>query len=307
MPEEAARAPKRPRAPKLAPPSISVAPAEELASASEEPAAALSADPAFTPKRRKRREPDAAGGPALRVVPAPPAAPAPELAPIVEAILFAAEAPVPRSALRELLPERSNSELDAALQLLRGRYGPPWGVQLVEVASGFQLRTAPSHREYVASALRVKPQRLSRAALETLAVVAYRQPLTRPEIDEIRGVDSGGALKTLLERRFLRILGRKEEPGRPVLYGTSKEFLEFFGLRDLNSLPSLAELRALQEEEQAVATSTPEEVGEISFEGRAMGSIPAAIVEDLDRALAEVERASKNLTLPGTEPAPETK
>ena len=100
--------------------------------------------------------------------------------------------------------------------------------------------------------LQAKPVRLSRAQLETLAIVAYRQPVTRPEIDEVRGVDSGSALKVLLERELLRMLGRKDDVGRPVLYGTSSAFLEFFGLKSLRELPALREFTELSEESSAV-------------------------------------------------------
>lgn len=264
------------------------------------------------PRRRSRpRAPEAPGqapgrdAPPLSVVSGPAPSPAPELAPILEAILFAAEQPIPLPTLREFLPDRSPREIEEALSALRVRYGAPHGVRLVEVASGLQLRTAPEYREYVALSLKSRPQRLSRAALETLAIVAYRQPLTRAEIDEIRGVDSGGALKTLLERRLLRILGRKEEPGRPVLYGTSREFLEFFGLRDLNSLPSLSEFRALSEEEEASELGKPEEAPLLpSLASRKKGEVPAEVVDNLEEAMAEVDRLTKTLPIPREEEKP---
>src|SRR5262249_52186413 len=122
------------------------------------------------------------------------------------------------------------------------------GVELHQVAGGFQLRTAPENAPWVQRLLQAKPVRLSRAQLETLAIVAYRQPVTRPEIDDVRGVDSGGSLKTLLERQLIRVLGKKEEPGRPLLYGTTREFLEFFNLRDLKDMPTLREFYELSEE-----------------------------------------------------------
>jgi segregation and condensation protein B len=100
--------------------------------------------------------------------------------------------------------------------------------------------------------LQVKPMRLTRAALETLAIVAYRQPITRPEIEDLRGVDSGAVTKALLERKLIRILGKKDEPGRPLLYGTSKEFLELFNLRDLTQLPTLREFQELSEESRRI-------------------------------------------------------
>jgi segregation and condensation protein B len=110
--------------------------------------------------------------------------------------------------------------------------------------------------------LQAKPVRLSRAQVETLAIVAYRQPITRPEIDEVRGVDTGSALKILLERDLVRTIGRREEPGRPLLYGTSRFFLEFFGLRSLRDLPMLREYTELSEESQASLTARLSQVGE---------------------------------------------
>jgi segregation and condensation protein B len=222
-----------------------------------------------------------------------------EAAAIIEAVLFAAEKPMARPVIKEALGGGySSSEIDAALELLQRRHATPWGLRLMEVASGFQLRTAPELRHFVIASLRAKPLRLSKAALETLAIIAYRQPLTRAEVDEIRGVDSAGSLKTLLERSFLRILGRKEEPGRPVLYGTSREFLEFFGLRDLQSLPSLSEFRALNEEERVIEISKPEEgFSSETFASRKPGEVPVDVVDSLAKAMAELDRVSQNLPI----------
>src|SRR5206468_7526884 len=116
---------------------------------------------------------------------------------------------------------------------------------------GGQVRDQPDDAVGVRQLLPQQPVRLPRAQLETLAICAYRQPITRPEIDDIRGVDSGGTLKTLMERSLVRILGKKEEPGRPMLYGTTKEFLEFFNLRDLKDLPTLREFHELSDEHRA--------------------------------------------------------
>jgi segregation and condensation protein B len=121
----------------------------------------------------------------------------------------------------------------------------------VEVAGGYQLRTKPENSPWIFKMNKARPVRLSRASLETLAIVAYRQPITRPEIDEIRGVDSGPVLRTLLERSLVRILGKREEAGSPLIYGTTKDFLSFFGLRNLSDLPSLREYTELGEEHLA--------------------------------------------------------
>jgi segregation and condensation protein B len=113
---------------------------------------------------------------------------------------------------------------------------------VVYVAGGYQLRSAPEHGHWVRRLLGGRPPRLSRPMLETLAIIAYRQPCTRPEIEAIRGVDADAVVNTLLERRLIRIQGRKDAPGRPILYATTKDFLEVFGLPDLHALPPLAEL-----------------------------------------------------------------
>jgi segregation and condensation protein B len=122
---------------------------------------------------------------------------------------------------------------------------------ITSAAGGWQLRTNPEHAPWVGKLLAGRPVRLSRAMLETLAIVAYRQPVTRPEIDEIRGVDCGPVLGTLLDRALIRIIGKKEEVGRPMLYGTTPEFLRTFNLRDLTELPTLREFHELGADERA--------------------------------------------------------
>jgi segregation and condensation protein B len=137
------------------------------------------------------------------------------------------------------------------------------GIELVEVAGGFQFRSAASSAEYVREFVAQRPVRLTRAQLETLALIAYRQPITRPEIDEVRGVDSGSAVRVLLERELIKMLGRKDEPGRPLLYGSTPYFLEFFGMRSLKDLPTLREFTELNEENRALfKRKTGEEVAD---------------------------------------------
>jgi segregation and condensation protein B len=122
------------------------------------------------------------------------------------------------------------------------------GLNLHLVAGGYQFRTHPENAQFVQKLIAGKPVRLSRAQLETLAIVAYRQPITRPEIDEIRGVESASTVRVLLERDLVRVLGKKEEPGRPLLYGTTREFLQFFNLNDLRDLPTLREYHELSDD-----------------------------------------------------------
>ncbi|HEY8074270.1 MAG TPA: SMC-Scp complex subunit ScpB, partial [Labilithrix sp.] len=122
------------------------------------------------------------------------------------------------------------------------------GIHLDEVAGGWVFRTSPKYAPFVRDLTKQKPVRLTRAQVETLAIIAYRQPMTRPEIDDVRGVDSGPVLKLLLERDLVRILGKRDEPGRPIIYGTTTHFLEFFGLKSLKDLPTLREFTELTDE-----------------------------------------------------------
>ena len=162
---------------------------------------------------------------------------------IAESVLFAAAAPVSLRRLVDILDGPTAREVQAALARLKEHYGPRQrGIQLVEVAGGYQFRTARENAEWVRAVFRDKPARLGRAALETLAIVAYKQPVTRAEIEAIRGVDVDGVLNTLLARQLVKISGRKEAVGRPLLYTTTPEFLETFGLKELSELPSLKEL-----------------------------------------------------------------
>jgi segregation and condensation protein B len=172
-----------------------------------------------------------------------PQAAARRLRSILESLLLAAPEPLALTRLAQILPAYPRREIQRALEALAEEYrAEERGLRLQEVAGGWQLRTAPANAEYVRSLLAERPVRLSRAALETLAVIAYRQPVTRAEIEAIRGVDVDAVLNGLLERRLVRVIGRKDAVGRPLLYGTTQEFLETFGLKDLSALPTLEEL-----------------------------------------------------------------
>ncbi|HYD46923.1 MAG TPA: SMC-Scp complex subunit ScpB, partial [Terriglobales bacterium] len=177
-----------------------------------------------------------------------------KLARIIESVLFAAGAPLTIKRISDILggPRRgpSNKEIAAALAQLEREYAPGQrGIQMVQVAGGYQLRTARENAEWVRSVFRERPTRLGRAQMETLAIIAYRQPVTRAEIEAIRGVDADSAVTNLLGRRLIKIAGRKEAVGRPLLYATTPEFLEAFGLKDLAELPSLKELGPVTDEE----------------------------------------------------------
>jgi segregation and condensation protein B len=169
---------------------------------------------------------------------------------IVESLLFASTKPLRVKQLRKILNDPSIRQIQLALKHLIGQ-NEDRGIILAQVAGGFVLQTSPKNATWVQTLLQAKPVRLSRPQLETLAVVAYRQPVTRPEIDHIRGVDSGAVLKLLLERELIQIVGKKDEVGRPMLFGTTVGFLEFFNLMSLRDLPDLREFRELSEESKA--------------------------------------------------------
>ena len=165
---------------------------------------------------------------------------------ILEALLFVSEAPLPMERIEEVLEGRSKAEIARLIADLEERCRQAdRGLLLVEVAGGYRLVTKPELAPWVQRFHGTKPAKLSKAALETLAIVAYKQPITKPEIEAIRGVTIDGVLKTLVERDLIRILGRKPEVGRPILYGTSRDFLEYFGFKDLSELPTLKEIEAL--------------------------------------------------------------
>jgi len=169
---------------------------------------------------------------------------------ILESLLLAAGAPLTVRRMVEVIRGTNGKEVRAALSRLAEHYtGPQRGIHLVEVAGGWQFRTAPQNVHYVRVLLREKPARLGRAALETLSIVAYKQPATRAEIEAIRGVDADSALNTLLQKKLVKIAGRKEVVGRPLLYATTPEFLEVFGLKDLKELPTLKEIGPVAEPE----------------------------------------------------------
>ena len=162
---------------------------------------------------------------------------------ILEAMLLVADRPIGLKKFTQLLPEYDRGAIITTLKILQREYNDEKrGFELKEVAGGFRLQTRRNLRSWLLRLKRSSPLRLSRAALETLAVVAYRQPTTRAEIESIRGVDASGTLHILLDRKIIRIVGRKALPGRPLLYGTTRQFLEIFELKDLSDLPSLSEM-----------------------------------------------------------------
>src|SRR5262245_34196980 len=169
-----------------------------------------------------------------------------ELMAIVEALVFVSEEPITAKVLADVLEENKES-IQAAVEELKKEYEERGGgLQLREIAGGWQISTRTEYHEEVRKYLKTRPSaKLSLASLETLAVIAYKQPVTVPEILEIRGVQSASAIKTLLDKRLIVAKGRKETVGRPMMYGTSKDFLIQFGLKDLTELPSIEDFQDL--------------------------------------------------------------
>jgi segregation and condensation protein B len=172
----------------------------------------------------------------------------PNLSALLEAIVYLAKEPVSLDAIHKALPEVDRSELQQKLNDLIEQYRASGrGIEIREVADGYRFSTKPEHHEVLKTFIKsqIPPTRLSLAALETLAVIAYKQPVTIPEIQDIRGVHASGVIKTLLDKKFVATAGRKDVLGRPILYKTTKEFLMHFGLKDLSDLPSMEEFEEL--------------------------------------------------------------
>jgi segregation and condensation protein B len=178
----------------------------------------------------------------------------------IEALLFIGGGPLDLDRLKGIFEEATKEQIEAQLQALKAEYdGRDSGVMVAEVANGYQFATRPEQAVWVRKFKTVKvTTRLSRPALETLAIIAYKQPVTRPEIEAIRGVNIGGIVRNLMERRLVKIVGKKDVPGKPLLYGTSVEFLQYFGLKDLSSLPTLREFQELDAGEDAMVEALPE-------------------------------------------------
>jgi segregation and condensation protein B len=211
---------------------------------------------------------------------------------VLESVLFAAGEPLNLARLADVIPGPSRGELRVAVRELAARLERDGrGIRLLEVAGGYQFRTDPAHAEWVRRLFQQKPWRLTRATLETLAIVAYKQPVTRAEIEAIRGVDADSVLASLLTRKLVKIEGRKEVMGRPLLYGTTRQFLEVFGLRDLTSLPALGEIVAAA---PAAVSAGAASVGDVPWSGDDSGS------EVEGNPIAEVAGGRGDLLAPGS-------
>jgi segregation and condensation protein B len=215
----------------------------------------------------------------------------------VEALLFVSGEPLTVDRLLGVVEGASRAELKDALHALQADYAVEGrGLQLVEVAGGFQITTRADCAPWIKRMEKAKAgAKFSRSAMETLAIVAYKQPLVRAEIEQIRGVDTAGVLKTLLDRRLIRIVGRQDIPGRPIMYGTTKQFLQAFCLKDLASLPALREIKELGEGELpllpdlesgfgSALEGSPDGVNEAPHETYGMDSRDMAVEVSLDSA-----------------------
>lgn len=204
-----------------------------------------------------------------------------ELKPIIENLLLASDQPVSADLLYQTFLGRSSREdLQAILKELQEDYQAR-NLQIVEVADGFQLCTRSEYSDWIRKLLKLdKSFKLSRAALDTLAIIAYKQPLTRAEVDEIRGVDSSGVVRTLLEKKIISPAGRKNVPGKPMMFRTTQKFLEYFGLRDLSEMPTLEDFN-----EELEGEVEPEQ-GELTFNNQE-NDLPSADIGLAEETVGE--------------------
>src|SRR5687768_7179836 len=199
-----------------------------------------------------------------------------ELKAIVEALIFASPEPVTLKALGKLLDGEPKEDVVAAIAAVKQDYERPSGLQFVEVAGGYQIVTRPELHEWVRRLFHERTShKLSVAALETLAVIAYKQPVTAPEIAEIRGVNTSGVLGTLADRKLIKIVGRKQVVGRPFMYGTTREFLERFGLNDLSDLPKVEDMSELLGFDLPASVSEPAPQSALPFDAASDPREPA--------------------------------
>jgi segregation and condensation protein B len=188
----------------------------------------------------------------------------------IEALVFVSGNPVSLDRLKGVFEEETAEQIEAQVRQLQQDYiDRGSGLMLAEVAGGYQLATRPELFGWIRKFKTVKTStRLSKPALETLAIVAYKQPITRSEVEAIRGVNIGGIMRNLMERRLVKIVGKKDVPGKPMMYGTTMEFLQYFGLKDLSALPTLKEFQELEAGEDAmeeVPLAEAEDPGASSF------------------------------------------
>mgnify|MGYP003393998912 FL=1 len=180
-----------------------------------------------------------------------------EIKAIIEALIFVSGEPITLNRIRDVIEGVDKKTLERLASELKDEFNNEYrGLQLVEIANGYQLTTRSEYANWIKKLNKIKVStKLSKPAMETLAIIAYKQPIIKPEVEKIRGVDSGGVIKTLLERKLIKIIGRMDIVGKPMMYGTTPEFLQYFGLKDLTDLPTLREFQELKEEEVPVTAS----------------------------------------------------
>lgn len=203
-----------------------------------------------------------------------------ELKSAVEALLFASGNPLSVDRLKGIFEDASAEQIEEQVATLRREYEERRaGVMIVDVAGGYQVVTRPELAPWIRKFRTVKVStRLSRPALETLAIIAYKQPITRTEVEAIRGVNIGGIIRNLMERRLVKIVGKKDVPGKPMMYGTSTDFLQYFGLKDLSALPTLKEFTELEAGEE-ILDETAGQGPDPTDTGHDDDSAPAALSE----------------------------
>ena len=220
-----------------------------------------------------------------------------ELQPIVEAMIFVSDEPVTEQAIVNAIGVEgvNKSAVREVVEAIKNDYNENTtrGLALLEIAGGYQFRTKETAADWVKKLFADKPVRLSPAALETMAIVAYKQPIIRAEVEQVRGVDSGGVLKTLVEKKLVRIMGKRDEPGQPLIYGTTKEFMEIFGLSSLKDLPPLTDLKDLAEKHLVPQAGEDVAADEAEGEGEPMVPPPDEIVDD-DRAAEVMEKLERD-------------
>lgn len=200
---------------------------------------------------------------------------------IVEALIIAAGEPITAAKIAEIVPRLKPAQARALLAEIANDYTEQErGIEIWEVAGGFQVRTRQDLSNYVRQLQKERPARLSRAALETLSVVAYKQPVTRAEIEHIRGVEVGPVMRSLVERDLVRIAGHREVPGRPMIYATTKRFLEVFGMKNLDDLPTLREIEELLPDEPEAGTAVADAEG-VAGDGDPVVEMSAAEAESI--------------------------
>jgi segregation and condensation protein B len=237
---------------------------------------------------------------------------------IVEALILSAPEPVSTARLAEIVPGCKPGDAKDLVNELNTEYQESdRSFEIWEVAGGYQIRTRAEFSGYLQQLQKRRPLRLSRAALDTLSIISYKQPVTRAEIEDIRGVDAGAVVKGLLDRRLIRIAGQREVPGRPMLYATTRRFLEVFGLESLKALPSLRELKEMADQkgvilpgsddvdaDEAAASGTPEEQ-QLSLDAEASAETETEASAESAPAEPELEPAEPELEMaePGSEMA----